>query len=141
LIDNLFNLIAFAVLVVIISLLLIDDMRIRSKRKLLASELIQQTLDKMALLQHVEKLSAEAQSKDIEQTDGFLKFVSDSRDWAFQYIETVQEALEAFDKRVTPTLEYYSTYGTAVEGLHTGLTKELAEAYADLKKVLPQDKI
>jgi hypothetical protein len=135
------DLIAYGVFVVISTLLIISNFRLRAKRKLLATELMQQTLDKMALLQHIEKLSAEAQSKDIEQTDGFLKFVSDSRDWAFQYIETVQEALEAFDKRVTPTLEYYSTYGTAVEGLHTGLTKELVEAYADLKKVLPQDKI
>ena len=135
------DLIAYAVFVVVTTLLLISNFKSRSKRKLLASELIQQTLDKMALLQHVEKLTAETQSKDIEQTDGFLKFVSDSRDWAFQYIETVQEALEEFDKKVSPTLEYYSTYGTAVEGLHTGLTKEISEAYAELKKVLPKDKI
>lgn len=135
------DLIAYAVFVVVTTLLLISNLKSRSKRKLLANELIQQTLDKMALLQHVEKLTAETQSKDIEQTDGFLKFVSDSRDWAFQYIETVQEALEEFDKKVSPTLEYYSTYGTAVEGLHTGLTKEISEAYAELKKVLPKDKI
>ena len=95
----------------------------------------------MALLQHIEKLTAEANSKDIEQTDGFLKFVSDSRDWAFQYIETVQESLEAFDKKVTPILEYYSTYGTAVDGLHNDITKEILEAYTELKKVLPQDKV
>lgn len=135
------DLIAYGVFVVVTVLLLISNFRLRSKRKLLANDLLQQTLDKMALLQHVEKLNAEVQTKDIEQTDGFLKFISDSRDWAFEYIETVQGALEEFDKKISPTLEYYSTYGTAVEGLHTGLTKEISEAYAELKKILPKDKV
>lgn len=135
------DLIAYGVFVTVTTLLIISNFRQRAKRKILAADLLQQTLDKMALLQHVEKLTAEAQSKDIEQTDGFLKFVSDSRDWAFQYIETVQEALEAFDKRISPTLEYYATFGTVVEGLHQDLTKEFSEAYEELKKVLPQEKV
>lgn len=138
---NLIDLIAYGIFVLVLLAFSISNIRLRSKRKLLANDLLQQTLDKMALLQHVEKLTAEANSKDIEQTDGFLKFVSDSRDWAFQYIETVQESLEAFDKKVTPILEYYSTYGTAVDGLHNDITKEILEAYTELKKVLPQDKV
>lgn len=135
------DLIAYGVFAIVTTLLLVSNFKQRAKRERLAADLIQQTLDKMALLQHIEKLTAESQSKDIEQTDGFLKFVSDSRDWAFEYIETVQNALEEFDKRISPTLEYYSTYGTVVEGLHQDLTKEISEAYNDLKKLLPQDKI
>lgn len=138
---NLIDLIAYGIFVVILLTLFVNNLKLRASKKLLAAELLQQTLDKMALLEHVEKLTAEAQSKGIEQTDGFLKFVSDSRDWAFQYIETVQDALEAFDKKISPTLEYYSTYGTAVEGLHTSLTTEILEAYTELKKVLPQEKV
>lgn len=135
------DLIAYGVFVVIATLLTVSNLKLRSKKKLLAEELLQQTLDKMALLQHIEKLTAEASSKDIEQTDGFLKFVSDSRDWAFEYIETVQTALDDFDKKVSPILEYYSTYGTALDGLHNEITKDISEAYTELKKVLPQDKI
>lgn len=36
------------------------------------------------------------QLKPIEETEGFLKFVSESRDWAFTYIEDVQSAIEEY---------------------------------------------
>jgi hypothetical protein len=31
----------------------------------------------------------------IEQTDGFVKFLSESRDWAFNYIEDVQSSIKS----------------------------------------------
>jgi hypothetical protein len=32
--------------------------------------------------------------KALETNDDFIKFVSDSRDWAFNYIEDVQQAIQ-----------------------------------------------
>ena len=75
---------------------------------------------------------------NLETNDGFVKFISDSRDWAFKYIEDVQKALEEFDKKISPTIDYYSTYGTTIDGLHIDLTKQVSEAYEELKKVLPK---
>ena len=34
------------------------------------------------------------ESKDVEKTEGFLNFVTQSRDWAFEYIENEVEAEE-----------------------------------------------
>jgi vacuolar-type H+-ATPase subunit I/STV1 len=37
---------------------------------------------------------ARKDSKKLEQTDGFVRFISQSRDWAFDYIEKVQESIK-----------------------------------------------
>ncbi len=46
--------------------------------------------------------------------ENFIKFLSDSRDWAFDYIEDVQKGLSKFIKEVEPQLEYYNQYKTRV---------------------------
>ena len=71
--------------------------------------------------------------------ESYVKFISDSRDWAYEYIETVQEKLETFATKVEPQLNYFNTYGTAVSGPHTILVKEITEAYEELKTIMPQD--
>ena len=46
----------------------------------------------------IDALQAEIQRRDnaaIEQTDGFVKFLSTSRDWAFSYIENVQQSIQS----------------------------------------------
>jgi hypothetical protein len=71
--------------------------------------------------------------------ESYVKFISDSRDWAYEYIETVQEKLSTFATKVEPQLNYFNTYGTAVSGPHTILVKEITEAYEELKTIMPQD--
>lgn len=47
------------------------------------------------------RLAQEIENKNnvtIEKTDGFLRFLSDSRNWAFEYIEEVQEAIRTLDE-------------------------------------------
>ena len=41
----------------------------------------------------MEELVKKQDVKKIEETDGFLKFVTESREWAFKYIEDVQSAI------------------------------------------------
>ena len=54
-------------------------------------------LDKAVLVTEFAKVLEKQNSQSIEETDGFLKFVSDSRDWAFTYIEDIQQALLSYD--------------------------------------------
>jgi len=49
--------------------------------------------------------------------EDFLKFVSDSRDWAYQYIEDVQAGLKGFIDEVGPQVDYYDQYGAAIDGM------------------------
>lgn len=53
-------------------------------------------LDKAVLMVEFSNLLDKQQTKPLEETEGFLKFVSESRDWAFQYIEDVQAAIEEY---------------------------------------------
>jgi hypothetical protein len=71
--------------------------------------------------------------------ESYVKFLSDSRDWAYEYIEDVQDKLSEFSNKVEPQLNYYNTYGTAVQGPHTILVKEISKAYEELKAILPED--
>jgi hypothetical protein len=57
----------------------------------------QLTLDKAILITEFAKVIEKQSNQSIEETEGFLKFVSDSRDWAFTYIEDVQQAIQAYD--------------------------------------------
>jgi hypothetical protein len=101
---------------------------------------MQEMADRMLLQKKVEELYQDIENVKLEQTDGFLKFVSDSRDWAFQYIEEVQTALSEFDNAVTPPIEWANTYGQVLgENAHTNALKKISEAYDKLKEVLPKE--
>jgi hypothetical protein len=71
--------------------------------------------------------------------ESYVKFLNDSRDWAYEYIEDVQEKLADFSNKVEPQLNYFNTYGMTVPGPHVILVKEISEAYEELKAVLPED--
>ena len=43
--------------------------------------------------------------------ENFIKFLSDSRDWAFDYIEEVQTGLDKFIKDIEPEMEYFDKFG------------------------------
>lgn len=134
------DLIAFIVFAIVVAGLVLDDLRIRSKRRKLAEALLQQTLDKMALLNKIEKLSAQADTNSVEQTDGFLKFVSESRDWAFSYIEEVQGGLDTFKSKVDLDIKYILKYGQLIEHPLQESINRIAEAYEELQKLMPQNK-
>lgn len=133
------DLIAMIAMSVVITVLLIDNITTRVKKRRLANQLIQLALDKVALLNEIGKLTEQQQSSTIEQTDGFLKFVSDSRDWAFGYIEEVQGALTSFDKKMSMLLKYAKTYGSVVESHLSPTIDQIDEAYAELLKILPKE--
>ncbi len=105
------------------------------------SELYMQALADKALMENkVKELYQEIENTKLESSDGFLKFLSDSRDWAFQYIEEVQNALEEFDKEIAPRLEWARTFGSVTgDTVHTNTIQTISEAYEKLKKVLPKN--
>lgn len=74
--------------------------------------------------------------------ENFIKFLSDSREWAFSYIEEVQQGLKKFIEEIEPEIEYYNSYGIVIEGMvppHDKALKKISEEFKELKKLLPQD--
>ena len=133
------TLIVFGVFTLVTSILIVDNIRIRVRKKRVLEELLQQTIDKTALLGYLDKLTAENDSKTIEQTEGFLKFVSDSRDWAFDYIEQVQEGLSGYIDKVDADMQYMEKYGVLVEHPLQESLNRISEAYKELKKLMPEN--
>ena len=128
------------VLVTILIYLVYRFFRTRVLFKSLSDLYMQEMADRMLLQKKVEELYQDIENAKLEQTDGFLKFVSDSRDWAFQYIEEVQTALSEFDKEVAPKLEWATTFGMVNgENAHTSILQNISEAYDKLKEVLPKE--
>jgi hypothetical protein len=106
----------------------------------LGNEYLQKLSDNQLLINEINRLNQQINNKELEQSDGFLKFLSDSRDWAFEYIEQVQLALADFDETMEPAMEWFNKYGLILgETAHTDVLKRISEAYDKLKSVLPEN--
>jgi predicted unusual protein kinase regulating ubiquinone biosynthesis (AarF/ABC1/UbiB family) len=134
-----YDIIALIVMSIITVLVLISNLRLRIKNKKVAYKMIQEALDKAIIIEKMTEQLSENKIASVEQSDGFLKFISESRDWAFQYIEEVQSALKKFDDEVSPKLEYIKTYGTAVPHPLSEVIKHIDDSYSELKRIMPND--
>jgi len=75
-------------------------------------------------------------------TQNFIKFLSESRDWAFKYIEDVQGGLKNFVNEIQPQIDHYNKYGIAVQGMappHDIALKKISKELDELKKFLPEE--
>jgi hypothetical protein len=133
--------IAFVFLVTVIVALIVSVINLKIKNRRLAAELLQSTIDhNIALTMLAEELKKN-ENVSVEKTDGFLKFISESRDLAFEYIEKVQDSLVKFKSEVDPEIEYMLTYGTATgDSLSLKAFKKIEKAYKKLmNEALPQE--
>lgn len=88
-INSLIMFIAFGATVLVLLAIII---RLGLKLKKAVALYVQQVLDNGILQEELLKIQSE---KTLEQNESFVKFLSESRDWAFEYIEKVQQAIGA----------------------------------------------
>ena len=71
--------------------------------------------------------------------ENFIKFLSDSRDWAYEYIETVQSGLNKFVSDVDADISYFDEYGDALSMSRPDYNamRNISNSYKELKKLLP----
>jgi len=123
----------FIVIFVIVSFKLI---KIRSQ----SIQLKLQIIDLIQKNDLLKKALDSRESQQVEKTEGFLNFITQSRDWAFEYIENVQHGLTKFIKDIEPEIEYFKEYGdiTSMQPNYYSM-KKITESYEELKKLLPED--
>lgn len=90
---DLTDLIAVLVVTSFIATLLVNSYKLREENKNNIKKIIQLEIDKDMISSQLDKIWQEHQDKKLEETDGFVKFLSQSRDWAFNYIEDIQHAI------------------------------------------------
>jgi hypothetical protein len=97
------------------------------------------TLEKLIELQN----DNDIKTNESVHKENFVKFISESRDWAFNYIEEVQEGLSKFVNDVDSYIEYFDTYGDviSVERPDYAAMTQISKSYKQLKKLLPEDSL
>lgn len=94
----------------------------------------------LQLLIMQQSLNDENKTDQEKSNEDFLKFVSDSRDWAYQYIDEVQSSLNKFITDIEPEIAYFDEYGMVGDAYpHYHSMKKISGAYKELKKMLPED--
>lgn len=69
-----------------------------------------------------------------------MQFMISSREYAFTYIEAVQEALNEYKKVMEPIIKYHRSYGMVLgETVEWKNLEEITLAYEQLLKVLPEE--
>jgi len=130
--------IAFTLFIILFFMLVFKNIQLRIKLSSTTVELLKAHIDKTIIS---EKLLEIKNNKKIDpSSEAFLKFVSDSRDWAYQYIDEVQEGLNKFIVDVEPEIAYFEEYGIVGSAYpHYYSMKKISSAYKELKGLLPED--
>jgi hypothetical protein len=121
-------------------MLVFKNVHLRIKLSSTTVELLKAHIDKTILSEKLTELSEKKNKLEDPSSEAFLKFISDSREWAYQYIDDVQKSLDKFITDVEPSILYFDTYGEimAAEPNYNSM-KKISRAYKELKKLLPED--
>lgn len=94
----------------------------------------------LQLLLMQQDINEESKTDKEQANEDFLKFISDSRDWAYTYIDEVQLGLNNFINDIEPEIAYFDEYGVVGSSYpHYHSMKKISGAYKELKKLLPED--
>jgi hypothetical protein len=137
---DIINIIIYSILTVFIAYLGFKNLSLRRSLHNAIADKIQAQVNKDIIADEYVNVLQELENKKLEKSDDFVKFLSDSRESAFQYIENVQENLTKFDKQITKIIKWNETYGSAIgDNPHSNKIKEISVAYKKLKSLLPEN--
>lgn len=76
-----------------------------------------------------------------QSREDFIKFLSDSREWAFNYIEEVQAGLDKFVEEVDGHITHFDKFGDVLstERADYVAMKQISKSYKELKNLLPKE--
>lgn len=102
----------------------------------------QKNKNKIILATTIELLLSNKEQKTSNKTneeahaEDFLRFVSQSRDWAYEYIETAQAGIQEFVDSVGSDIDYMDKYRPPF--ISEESTNRLINSYQRLKTLLPE---
>lgn len=135
--DTVLELIFFTSFIIVLFFCMFAVVMLKRENIKLQKDSAQSIVDLLAMKAELENSLKKSDHKKIEETEGFLKFVSESRDWAFQYIERVQIAIKNFQNIFHPiAINYYKNKAQPISQEEFGM---LFEAYKKLIDELPDE--
>jgi phosphate uptake regulator len=106
---------AFSLILALLVYFAYDSFKAKIEIKKMISTVGQLIADKELMRDRLEEI---ANDKSVSNTEEFVRFLSESRDQAYQYIEMVHTSMESFTKEVEPLLRDNNQLLTAVNGLY-----------------------
>lgn len=134
------NTVTYILITLLIFVLIFNNVRLKIKLTNHITDFLKVSLDNMIIK---EELAKALESKDINlnnESEAFTKFLSQSRDWAFRYIEDTQKMVQDMVDDLDDSVAYFKSYGillTEYPG-HDTLEKFIKH-YEELIKLLPED--
>jgi hypothetical protein len=116
------GLIVFIIYILLFVVLGVAFVRLRVLYGKLVAKNYNDEFEKEVLVNKLYQVMQEQSVQDVEKTDGFLRFVSESRDWAFEYIEDVQASILYYQKALSQ--EDADAISEALEKLMSFLPEE-----------------
>lgn len=111
--------IAFVLFMILLGLSIYQVVSLRLRLSRALSELVQSKADSLVISGKLGEALAE---KSLSDNEGFIKFLSTSRDWAYKYIEDVQAKI-----------------GNLESAMESGDNSKIDIAYKDLVSMMPKD--
>jgi hypothetical protein len=129
------DLLIFIVVVVVIVGAVLENIRLKNNNTELLFLLAQSNIDNSMIKKKI------TTDQDIEK-DHLIKFLSDSRDSSYQYIEDVQDELKNFKNDLSRHVEYFDKYGMLAEtnDVHYDMSVKFVKYYKKLINFIPEDK-
>lgn len=112
------------ILLVVIAFLSYRVLSLKKLSNQLTMSFLEANMEKDVALEKLSKTLQTINNTNLEDKDGFIKFLSQSREWAFEYIENVQYAIKELSRAMDSSDE-----------------KQILEAYNQIMKYMPEETI
>ena len=93
-----------------------------------------------SLQQFIDTNNIEFKNEDDIHKENFIKFLSDSRDWSFSYIEDVQNKINKMIIDLKTDVEYFEKFESLYDGHPSyDILKNFVKSYKELEDLLPKE--
>ncbi|MEY3378236.1 MAG: hypothetical protein RLZZ328_1396 [Bacteroidota bacterium] len=130
------DLFIFIIILSVFVYLLSENIKLRQTSKKLIADLFSEVMEKSIISQ---QLKEELSRQNIVGNEDFVKFISESRDSAYKYIEDVQAGISEFIKNVEREINHFDKYGEVISTPLNPTMKKISEEYKKLKKFIPEE--
>lgn len=138
-IETIISVSVYALLTGLIAYFGFRNISLRVKLQNEITKRLQSEVNKNIIMSEYSLLLQEVENRKLEKSDDFVKFLSDSREMAFTYIEDVQVKIAEFDKLLQEMAEWNRTYGTVAGNVpHAEKIEQISLAYDSIRELLPE---
>ncbi len=130
-----FDIFVFSSFLLFFSALAISTIKTKIDNKDLLEKLLTVTIEKSLVINKLESELMKKENSELPEQEGFINFLNQSRDWAFEYIESVQSQIKQFENEVKPLIESFDSNSLVDFELST---KKMIESSRELIKLLPE---